>query len=51
MEDNKKQELTDEQLWLLCKQEEKKKKIAINDSRDKGVDWEYERLAFEKWNR
>lgn len=39
--------ITDEQLWMLCLEEEKKKKI-LNDARDKGVDWEWERFIFDR---
>ena len=42
--------LTDEQLWLLCEEEEKKKRIVKADTKDKGVDWDYEQLNWNKWN-
>jgi hypothetical protein len=43
--------LTDEQLWLLCEEEENKKKSSLvkNDSRDKGIDWDYEQMIWNKW--
>lgn len=46
----KQTELTDEQLWELCCLEEEKKKIILNDSRDKGIDWDYEEAIWNKWN-
>lgn len=44
------QQLTDEQLWQLCLEEEKKKKIIHDTYRDKAVDYEYERMIWQKWN-
>ena len=41
-------ELTDEQLWQLCIKEEEKKKIIHSSSRDKGVDWDWERFIYNK---
>ena len=44
--------LTDEQLWLLCEEEEENKKkssLVKNDSRDKGIDWDYEQMIWNKW--
>lgn len=50
--EQKTEKLTDEQLYLLCEEYEKKlkkKKEAIkNDSRDKGIDYEYMAFWFEK---
>lgn len=43
--------LTDEQLWLLCEEEEKKKRFIRQDSnKEKVIDWDYEQMAWDKWN-
>ena len=46
------EKMTDEQLWELCSEEEKKKEIILESYRDKdkGVDWDYERFIWEIWN-
>lgn len=44
------EKLTDEELFLLCEEEEKKQKILLNDARDKGIDWMDEILIWEKYN-
>ena len=44
-----KDKMTDEQLWLLCLEEEKKKKIIHNDrNEDKAVDYEFWELIYSK---
>jgi hypothetical protein len=48
-ETKEKELLTDEQLWLLCEEDENKKRF-VRDSRDKGVDWDYEQMTWDKWN-
>ena len=45
-----KNELTDEQLWQLCLEQENKRKVVESTYRDKAVDYEYERLMWNKWN-
>jgi hypothetical protein len=44
------EQLTDEQLWLLCLEEEKKKKITTtpDNYRDKAVDYEFWGMMYEK---
>jgi hypothetical protein len=43
------EQLTDEQLWLLCLEEEKKKKASTPDNyRDKAVDYEFWGMMYEK---
>lgn len=44
------EKMTDEQLFELCLEEEKKKKIIHDNYRDKAVDWDYEQIIWEKWN-
>ena len=46
----KKAILTDEQLWLLCEEEEKKKKLSTpsDNYRDKAVDYEFWSMMYEK---
>ena len=39
-----------EELWNLIVDLEKKSVKPKNDSRDKGIDWEAERFFWEKWN-
>ena len=48
MSEEIKEELTDEQLWELCIQEENKKKVIRDHYRDKGIDYDYERFIWEK---
>ena len=48
--DTKDKELTDEQLWELCIEEEKRKRVIESNYRDKGLDYDYERFIWEKWN-
>ena len=40
--------LTDEQLWLLCLEEEKKKRVAHIRNEDQIVDWEFWSNEFER---
>ena len=42
------EKLTDEQLWLLCLEEEKKKRVAHIRSEDQIVDWEFWSNEFER---
>lgn len=44
-----KAKLTDEQLWLLCEEEENKKKVTAPDNyRDKLIDYEFWGMMYEK---
>lgn len=44
-----KEKLTEEQLWLLCEQEEKKKRFVRElSNKEKVIDWDYENYIFEK---
>ena len=45
----KEEKLTDEQLWQLCIDEEKKKKTKIRlKNEDESIDWEFWSKEFEK---
>ena len=50
--ENEKQELTLEQWWELCCLDERKKEVIENTktTKDKAVDWDYERMIWDKWN-
>ena len=47
--EKEKEELTEDQLWELCLEEEKKKKIIHNErNKDKAVDYEFWQLMYER---
>ena len=48
MKDTIENELTDDQLWELCIEDEKRKRYVENDHRDKGIDWNYESFIYER---